>query len=109
MSKRARPVVPTRAATEDERRKAAMALMSLEIERNVIALVPAPDPHFDNHKIRVQVESNPAWYRDFLAGRWDRRGCQVKRGRIVRALKRVAERGVVRNNGYEKRLLEILP
>lgn len=84
------------------------ALRDLATKFNRITLVPAPRQSFDSHKIRVQAEANPGWYRKFVEGRWSRRGCNVKRARVERALRRVAESGVVRRNGYESRLLGVL-
>jgi hypothetical protein len=87
---------------------ALLALRDLETRRLSIVLVPAPEPHFDGHMVRAVENRNPAWYRDFVRDRWDSRGCQVKRSRVVRALERVGLRGIVRRNGYEGRLLRML-
>jgi len=99
----------TRWATAGERCMAAWMLDSLERERNSIAYVPAPDPHFTGHKIRVQESQNPSWYREFGRSYWrSKRSFQLKRARVVRALKRVAAVGIVRRNGLEVRLLDFL-
>jgi hypothetical protein len=99
----------TRWATDDEKAAAAHALHELETQRNRIALVPAPQQNFHSHKIRVQVEQNPKWYRDFGASFWrGKRSFQLKRVRVERALRRVCETGIVRRNGYEVGLLEAL-
>lgn len=102
------PGTQSRRATETEVRSARRALRELENERLQIILVPAPDPHFSGHCIRVIASTNPRWYRGFVAGRWDRRGCQVKRRRVERALRRVADDAFVRGNGYEVRILKLL-
>jgi len=94
----------TRKATDDEKRLATLGLQTLENERNVIGLVPAPDPHFEGHKIRVQLEQNPAWYRDYNGGE----AAKGHRDRVVRALVRVAQKGRVRGNGSEVQALEYL-
>jgi len=98
----------TRWATKEERALAARGLAELEVERLRIVLTPAPSPSFANHKVRTVESRNPKWYERFVAGRWDRRGCQVKRARVERALKRVAITGIVRRNGYEAALLKLL-
>ncbi len=98
----------TRLATPEEIAIAQRAILELEHESNRIVLVPAPDPHFDGHKIRVTENRNPGWYIEFGKKYWrNPRQFDLKRGRVVKALKRlVAER--VRGNGYEQRLLEFL-
>jgi hypothetical protein len=99
----------TRWATEEEKEMAGRALYDMETERNVIGLVPAPQPKFSGHKIRVQEQANPEWYRRFRLSYWrSRRSFQLKRWRVVKALKRVYEVGIVRRNGYETRLLKFL-
>jgi len=98
----------SRWATDAEKALASRALAELEVERLRIALVPAPSPSFAKHKIRVVECRNPEWYRRFVDGRWDRDGCQVKRARVERALRRVAAPGIVRRNGYETSLLKLL-
>lgn len=95
----------TKYATEKDRELAGRALQELETERLQIILVPAPDPHFDGHKIRVIASENPKWYQRFVSGRWSRRGCNVHRGRVVRALTRVYSNGRIRGNGYERQLM----
>jgi hypothetical protein len=95
-------------ATDEDRKLARRALQELENERLMIVLVPAPDPHFEGHKIRVIGSENPKWYQQFVSGRWDRRGCQVKRSRVTRALIRVYKRGWIRGNGYERSLIKEL-
>jgi hypothetical protein len=97
----------TRLADPVDQDLAARALEQLATQHNRIALVPAPRPSFDGHKIRVQEDRNPKWYREFVRGRWDRRGCQVRRSRVERALVRVV-RGKVRGNGFERELLPLL-
>lgn len=118
--KRLRPIVQPNApkgidnrtwnryATPKERELAGRALQDLETNRNRVGLAPAPDPHFDGHMIHVLVSDNPAWYKRFVEGRWNRRGCQVKRGRVVRALERVYGNGIVRGNGYDGPVLKAL-
>jgi hypothetical protein len=97
-----------REATELEVALANAALRSLDEQRNVIGLAPAPRPSFDGHKIRVMVERNPDWYRHLHSTHgWSRRGSRVKRSRVIKALQRIVE-SRVRSNGYEARLLEIL-
>jgi hypothetical protein len=98
----------TKLATEKDRELAGRALHELETERLRIILVPAPDPHFDGHKIRVIESENPKWYQRFVSGRWDRRGCDVRRDRVIRALTRVYAHGRIRGNGYERKLMKEL-
>jgi len=95
----------TRYATPEEIDLARCALEALEREQNRIALVPAPDPHFDGHKIRVVESRNPSWYIAFGRRFWrnPRQFC-LKRVRVVRALERAAA-GRIRGNGYEKEIL----
>jgi hypothetical protein len=99
-------------ATSEERKIAGRALQELEENFLVVSLVPAPDPHFDGHKVRVVENRNPGWYREFVSGRWTkergRRGCQVKRGRVIRGLRRVYAEGLIRWNGYERELIKRL-
>ena len=98
----------TRLATSGEVALATRALEELESQRNRIALVPAPDPHFDSHKIRVIESRNPAWYIEFGKKYWHGpRQFDLKRTRVAAALKRVVA-GRVRGNGYERQLLEFL-
>ena len=99
----------TRWATPAEKALAAQALQELQTHRNVIALAPAPEPHFDGHKVRVQEQTNPLWYRLFGLPYWrSARSSQLKRVRVERALKRVSVVGIVRRNGYETKLLPFL-
>ena len=92
-----------------EKRAAGIALHELETQRNRIALVPAPEKNFDGHKIRVQVEANPKWYRRFGGPYWhSKRSFQLKRVRVEKALNRVLKQGIVRRNGYEAKLLPLL-
>lgn len=102
------PGTKTRHATPEEIRMALWGVTQLRSERLSVILVPAPDERFSGHRIRAVEMRNPAWYRLFVAGRWDRRGCQVKRGRVMKALLRVTELSIVRGNGYEGRLLMTL-
>lgn len=88
---------------------AARALEDLEIHRNTIVLVPAPDQHFVGQKVRVQESKNPKWYIEFGIPFWrSRRSFQLKRSRVVKALKRVSVVGIVRRNGLEVKLLDAL-
>ena len=82
--------------------------MQLEQQQNRIILVPAPEPHFEGHKIRVVESRNPQWYIDFGEQYWkgDRK-FMLKRSRVIQALQRVVK-GRVRGNGYERELLEWL-
>ena len=99
-------------ATQEERRLAGRALQELEENFLVVSLVPAPDPRFDGHKVRAVENRNPEWYRAFVAGAWTRakgkRGCQIKKVRVIRGLKRVYEEGKVFWKGYERELLQQL-
>jgi hypothetical protein len=113
MGKRVRPVlqrpaVPgidprtrTRRPTHEEVGLARYALKVLANERLVVSLAPAPDPHFDGHKIRVVDCRNPQWYRDLQV----KYRYHMKRPRVVRALERVVNQRRVRGNGYEVELL----
>jgi hypothetical protein len=98
----------SRHATDDEMDLASLALRDLELNRNKIILVPAPEKNFDSHKIRRVESRNPAWYISFSRPYWNGlRSFQLKRARVVKALTRVAL-GWVRGNGYEKLLLDFL-
>ena len=97
------PRVRTRYATPEEKGLARHALKTLERERLVVSLAPAPDPHFEGHKIRVVDCRNPSWYRGFA----EKHQLRIKRIRVIRALRRVVDQGRVRGNGYERELLEI--
>lgn len=99
------PTTKNRLATDAEVQLAARGLQDLSNNRLRIGFVPAPVQNFDGHKIRVIESSNPKWYQDFVHGHWNRKGCQIKRGRVVKALTRVFEKGIVRSNGYDARLL----
>ena len=97
-------------ATPRDHEIAGRALHELEESYLVVVLQPAPDPHFDGHKIRVAQNRNPKWYREFVAGHWGpgRRGCSIKRYRVIRALNRVYVRGIIYSRGYEAKLLKKL-
>ena len=97
-----------RSATLSDVLMARRALSDLEKEFLSVILVPAPQPHFDGHMIRVAQNRNPKWYRDFVEGHWDTRGCQIKKKRVIRGLHRVLEKRTILKNGYEWRLLEHL-
>jgi hypothetical protein len=98
----------TRLATQEEIAIAKRSLEDLGREWNRIALVPAPDPHFDGHKIRVIERRNPGWYIEFGKRYWKGlRQFSLKRARVIKALERVVG-GRVRGNGYERELLEFL-
>lgn len=95
----------TRYSTEEERGIARRALQDLQTSRNRIVLVPAPEPHFDGHKVRVVENRNPRWYIEFIGSYWrGPRQLNVKRSRIEKALRRIVS-GRVRGNGYEERLV----
>lgn len=98
----------TRLATQGEIALAKRALEDLGREVNRIGLVPAPDPHFDGHKVRSIESRNPSWYIEFGKSFWSApRQFNLKRRRVVKALERVVK-GRVRGNGYERELLEFL-
>lgn len=97
----------TRLATPTEIALAGRAFFELEQNQNRIVLAPAPEPHFDSHKIRVIESRNPKWYIDFGARYWRGRQFNLKRTRVEAALKRVMA-GRVRGNGYEREILEFL-
>jgi hypothetical protein len=99
------PTTKNRLATEEEVRLAQRGFHELTHNRLKIVLTPAPEKNFDGHKVRSVENQNPKWYRDFVAPRWDEKGCQIRRSRILNALKRVSETGVIRSNGYEVQLL----
>ena len=96
----------TRLATPDEVLRAKSMLKDLEVNFLKVGLAPAPEPHFDGHMIHTKLSENPLWYRKFVEGKWNDDGCQVKRSRILQALKRVIG-GRVRGNGYETELLRL--
>lgn len=65
-----------------------------------VTLVPAPDPKFTGHKIRVAVNSNPGWYRDLWheyakvrakKGRLRKTTSSIGRSRINKALSEISE------------------
>ena len=98
----------TRLSTSLEQALASRALVELGVQRNRIALIPAPDPHFDSHKIRVIESRNPEWYIEFGQKYWrGPRQFDLKRSRVEKALERVVK-GRVRGNGYERELLPFL-
>lgn len=100
------PRTRVRFSIPEEQEAARRALQDLERERLVVVLVPAPDPHFSGHMIRVVECRNPEWYREFirtLPQSFD----TGHRHRIVRALERIVK-GRVKSNGYEERLLKFL-
>lgn len=98
----------TRYSTASDMAVARRALEELECQRNKIGLVPAPDPHFDSHKIRVIESRNPDWYIKFGLKYWkSERQFDLHRCRVERALGRVLA-GKVRGNGYERELLVFL-
>lgn len=98
----------TRIATIKETAIAKRALEELEIHFNRIGFVPAPSKNFDGHKIRVVESRNPDWYIEYGQKFWrGPRQFDLKRARVVKALKRVVN-GRVRGNGYERDLLAFL-
>jgi len=98
----------TRVATPKEIALAKRALDELEVHFNKIGFAPAPSQNFDGHKIRVIESRNPDWYVEFGKKFWrGPRQFDLKRVRVVNALKRVA-RGRVRGNGYEREILPFL-
>jgi len=96
----------TRLATTAERQLARRAVEDLERQHNRIGFVPADDG--THKKLRVQTESNPDWYREFGKAYWRESSFLLKRSRVEKALRRVAEKGRVRGNGYERILLSFL-
>lgn len=98
----------TRYSTSEEKDLARQGLKDLEQHQNRIVLVPAPQPSFDGHKIRMVESRNPDWYIQFGKEYWPRpREFTLKRARVVKALERVVK-GRVRGNGHEKDLLKCL-
>lgn len=98
----------TRWATKEEVKLAAWALTTLDNERSIIGTAPAPEPHYQGHKIRVVESSNPEWYREFGLPYWRGREFNLIRGRVEGALKRVRDKKVVRRNGHEVDVLKFL-
>lgn len=96
------PRTMTRVATPEEVRIAQAMLVDLEKHFLSVTLVPAPAQSSDGHMVRAVENRNPAWYSKFFKERRE----QVKRRRIVQALRRVVS-GRVRGNGYENELLKI--
>lgn len=96
------PLFGTRDATPDEKELANRALADLEQNYLRVILVPAPRQNFDGHMIRAVECENPGWYRDFVEGG------RINRYRVIRALRRVTVKGLVRRNGFERRLLPLL-
>lgn len=92
----------TRFATEEEREKAREMLRDLEENYLKVGLVPAKAQNFEGHMVRAVENENPEWYREFVKVT----NYQVKRLRVIRALKRVIA-GRVRGNGYENDLLRV--
>ena len=96
------PRTRTRLATPDEVASAKAMLDDLEKHFLSVTLVPAPEQNHSGHMVRAVENRNPKWYSKFFKDRQE----QVKRCRIVTALKRVVS-GRVRGNGYEVELLKI--
>lgn len=96
------PRTMTRLATPEEVEKARGMLEDLERNFLQVGLVPAPDQQHIGHMVRAVENENPKWYREFVKTA----NYQVKRFRVVAALKRVVG-GRVRGNGYENDLLRI--
>jgi hypothetical protein len=113
---------PCDAPTPKDQQLAAIALDELEQQRCRIGLVPAPDPHFVGHKIRVVEGVTPRWYRVL----WDRRNYNVPkhwssrrkkgqgayhsiRGYVTRALKMIVA-GCIRtqHRAMDREILEVL-
>ena len=72
-------------------------LNQLTSSRLRVALFPAPDPQFSEHKIRVSVEHNPEWYSQlcmsYQSARSHRRrrgDTRIRRIDIVRILTKLA-------------------
>lgn len=61
-------------------------ISDLYSHRLTIKLVPAPDPHHRNHKIRVNTSKNPAWYSSL----YNSVPNGVSRNNCVCALERIA-------------------
>jgi hypothetical protein len=98
----------TRFATPKEKALATRALEELETNFNKIGFAPAPQQNFDGHRIRVVESRNPDWYVEYGRKFWrGPRQFDLKRARVVKALKRVVG-GRVRGNGYEVELLPFL-
>ena len=114
MKKRVRPILQwsppagidprtrTRLATQEEVKSARAMLDDLDKNFLKVGLVPAPDQHHSGHMVRAVENKNPEWYSKFFRDRRE----QVKRHRIIKALKRVIS-GRVRGNGAEIELLKI--
>ncbi len=59
-------------------------LDNLNTQGLVVELIPAPEPKFDSHKIRVVRESNPDWYRDLYGS-----NSHIRRDRSKLSLERL--------------------
>lgn len=76
---------------------AAEMLTELEAFRHSVVLVDAPEPRHSGHKIRVCETSSPAWYSQLCAEHTSRRGrmkrprTYIKRGEVVRTLRRIVD------------------
>ena len=113
---------PCDVPTADELRLAVAGLEQLQRQRRHIALLPAPDPRFVGHKIRVTESRTPDWYQVLwrrrnhnVPKRWSskRRGNQGAyhsiRGYVTKALKQVVA-GCIRthNCAMDREILEVL-
>lgn len=66
--------------------EAAYLLEDLEKNKLEVVLIPAPQPKFEGHMIRVAINSNSHWYKQLYHSK-----NHVKRQRCINALERIAE------------------
>ena len=65
-----------------------MMLCDLKTFQNSVILIPAPEPKFVGHKIRVVADNNPDWYSKFYY-----ENGRVSRKRVVENLKYLIDGG----------------
>lgn len=60
-----------------------------------VILMPAPDPGFDSHSIRVSVNQNPPWFSEFFQS-----GQRLRRDRSIRSLNKIINNRDVSNGQH---------
>ena len=73
----------------------------LDINGLHVILVPAPEPRYSGHRIRVVHCRNPKWYREIYGE------LEVKRDRIISSLNRILNETPSNKSSYDYMFLQI--
>jgi hypothetical protein len=79
-------------------------LKELKENKLEVILIPAPNPQFEGHMIRVSQNRNPNWYKKLYYSS----GEKLKRNWTVQSLSKISENKIRWNSKYDIMILEMI-